>query len=755
LGIAFVKMFGRLRAFRPQCTAVLPTRLPIASEAEAPLFPAASTAACSPARRTRATRSSIAPVSLPTWCGATRSFSSGTVEASEGLSPKAEIEPPSSTQLRMLFTASALPFVGFGFLDNFLMIVFGDLIDGSICVMFGFSTMAAAAIGNTFSDTVGIFAGGFVERFATKCGIEEPEMTKEQKQLFKTKAFQYNGQSFGIILGCTLGACPLLWIDPHEGERQRREKAQEVVYATVVEKLTKMLGAEAAVLMLADEKTDELYIKAGSSNLEKGFRFNRADGFMGSVATDGHVVNIADVKEEPLYIPERHDNFAGSGLEIKSLLCVPIFAKGCVAGMIMVINKTEENLVFTDKDADILSAVCSHVSNSIGDTTQTFEEILSNCEQSMNKQGAPEWSISARQRKMDLYMPALQGVSKLLDAESTTLMLLDSTGTELYTEAIDGSLPKHHTKVGVGVAGRAVELGQNLNVGERDAYWQDDERHKNYQGSGMNVTSELVVPLFDTSRKCLGVLKCINKRTGNEFTPRDIEYLQEVGQHLSVMLEGPDAGLKRVLNLTRMRMQVKDLDSPGVACFLDSMQNLIAPDELGINPYVTATIFRGNPLLDQAVDFERRVNKERKKDKLSPVRRFMKFPVKLQNSDPTWEDSLHVAFSEDVYEAPLNELFVHVLAWDYQSIGSDICFAQTAFPISEIRLTGDKGDGVAESYPLLSVPGCRKQYSLDKAKIWLHLSRVSRASSSDLKMAPSQKVKRTVTYRPRDVGKTG
>ena len=39
------------------------------------------------------------------------------------------------------------------------MIICGDLIDQSLCVQFHFSTMAAAALGNTFSDVCGLKLG--------------------------------------------------------------------------------------------------------------------------------------------------------------------------------------------------------------------------------------------------------------------------------------------------------------------------------------------------------------------------------------------------------------------------------------------------------------------------------------------------------------------------------------------------------------------------------------------------------------------
>jgi hypothetical protein len=43
---------------------------------------------------------------------------------------------------------NALPFIGFGFLDNFTMIIAGDYIEHSIGIVMTISTMAAA--GNLF-----------------------------------------------------------------------------------------------------------------------------------------------------------------------------------------------------------------------------------------------------------------------------------------------------------------------------------------------------------------------------------------------------------------------------------------------------------------------------------------------------------------------------------------------------------------------------------------------------------------------------
>ena len=63
---------------------------------------------------------------------------------------------PSSAELWRLAIQQGLPFVGFGFLDNFIMIVAGESIETFLGASLVISTMAAAALGNTLSDVFGI-----------------------------------------------------------------------------------------------------------------------------------------------------------------------------------------------------------------------------------------------------------------------------------------------------------------------------------------------------------------------------------------------------------------------------------------------------------------------------------------------------------------------------------------------------------------------------------------------------------------------
>eukprot|EP00662_Eupelagonemidae_sp_cell21_P004904 gene4904-56719_t len=47
--------------------------------------------------------------------------------------------------------------------------------------------MAAAALGNTFSDAMGVFSGGMVEDFAVRCGFEAPVLSRAQEDMPATR----------------------------------------------------------------------------------------------------------------------------------------------------------------------------------------------------------------------------------------------------------------------------------------------------------------------------------------------------------------------------------------------------------------------------------------------------------------------------------------------------------------------------------------------------------------------------------------
>ena len=130
--------------------------------------------------------------------------------------------PVTNTQLQALAIQNSIPYVGFGCVDNSLMILSGDLIDGTLGVVFGLSTLAAAALGNAFSNSLGMVLHGTIERFAEKLGLPDPRLTVSQREAASVKNVRMVSGIFGVLLGCLLGMFPLLFMNAH-GKAEERQ----------------------------------------------------------------------------------------------------------------------------------------------------------------------------------------------------------------------------------------------------------------------------------------------------------------------------------------------------------------------------------------------------------------------------------------------------------------------------------------------------------------------------------------------------
>jgi len=109
-----------------------------------------------------------------------------------------------------LTVRTAVPFVGFGFFDNTIMLTVGETLDLTLGVAFSFSTLAAAGMGQMVSDASGITLQGLIERFADRLGLPDPHLSVAQQQLSFIKSWMLASRIVGIVFGCFLGMFPLL-----------------------------------------------------------------------------------------------------------------------------------------------------------------------------------------------------------------------------------------------------------------------------------------------------------------------------------------------------------------------------------------------------------------------------------------------------------------------------------------------------------------------------------------------------------------
>jgi len=122
--------------------------------------------------------------------------------------------------------------IGFGFMDNSIMIHAGHYVDCTLGVTFGLSTLAAAGIGQIFSGVGGVAFGEVLEnafrKSAVNLGVSDAmtvmKMTPAQRSMRASRIASLTGGILGVALGCTLGLVNLLFVDEWRKESLTLQK---------------------------------------------------------------------------------------------------------------------------------------------------------------------------------------------------------------------------------------------------------------------------------------------------------------------------------------------------------------------------------------------------------------------------------------------------------------------------------------------------------------------------------------------------
>lgn len=127
----------------------------------------------------------------------------------------------SKWQLTAIMVTTMVPFIGFGMVDNGLMVIYGDVIDGTLGMYLGFSMLASAALGNAISNIFGMLLHGTITKWADKVGLPDARLTLAQRKLPRVHFYTTLGSTIGVFTGCLLGMCPLLFMDQNKKEAER------------------------------------------------------------------------------------------------------------------------------------------------------------------------------------------------------------------------------------------------------------------------------------------------------------------------------------------------------------------------------------------------------------------------------------------------------------------------------------------------------------------------------------------------------
>ena len=314
--------------------------------------------------------------------------------------------------------------------------------------------------------------------------------------------------------------------------RLSRLDTLDQVFTELLVIISDVLVADRSSVFLNNSKSNELYSRIAQGNLNHEIRILNNEGIAGHVFTTGEDVIVHNTQTDSRFLKNID---ASTQYITKNIICVPIRnAKNEIIGVVEALNKKKGR--FTKKDLDILKALVFYSSNIL--QNHQFIE-TSNIEQKEKMELLNLVSEMSSEIKIGaLLQKVMSEVTRMLDADRSTLFLHDEKNNQLWSQVAQGTgmseirFPSH-----LGIAGAVFTSGEAINIpyAYADLRFNPDFDKK----TGFFTRSILCVPIIDQSGKSIGVAQVLNKRTG-VFTADDEFRLKAFGAKIAAALHNAD-----------------------------------------------------------------------------------------------------------------------------------------------------------------------------------------------------------------------
>ncbi|MEX0270591.1 GAF domain-containing protein [Leptolyngbyaceae cyanobacterium UHCC 1019] len=301
-------------------------------------------------------------------------------------------------------------------------------------------------------------------------------------------------------------------------------------------KLGKSLGADRSTIFLLDDERNELWsivaesesgdATSGGRSLE--IRISADQGIVGEVARSQQAILIPyDFYDDPRSVTAKEQD-RRNGYRTYTMLAMPLMSdRGKLIGVIQLLNKLKPDhnsntdlatridpQGFTDEDRQqftantplirmILESFCSYHTTARG---QRVAAALMAATRSVSQSSLEPEEILIR---------VMQAARELMNADRSTLWLLDRATDELYAEILlaNGDRQEIRVRVGEGEIGQVAATGKILNIpfdgGDR---FDLDITQKTDLHSGDRIYSLLCVPILNPDGELIGVTQLLNKK---------------------------------------------------------------------------------------------------------------------------------------------------------------------------------------------------------------------------------------------------
>lgn len=300
-----------------------------------------------------------------------------------------------------------------------------------------------------------------------------------------------------------------------------------------------LLGAELGFIMLAEEDTNDLVVRASWGLMHeqeggRGMRIPKGTGIAGWVVECGEPLLLANMEED-----QRFERYSQLGYERKTLICLPLKVKDKIIGAINVTNK-EDGGVFTQDDLQILEALAGQAAVAI-ENASLFQEERESRVEAIQKTRELEAlikgtaAISSQLDLDELLNEIVQIASRLMDLPRWNIMLLDEDNQLVWRTTV--GIPDEWKKIGRQKVGESLSGWVAFN--EKPLFVPEMAEDPRFAYAELarkyGFRSYLGVPMM-VKGKLVGVLNTYTSEP-HQFGPREIELLQAFANQSAVAIE--------------------------------------------------------------------------------------------------------------------------------------------------------------------------------------------------------------------------
>ena len=303
----------------------------------------------------------------------------------------------------------------------------------------------------------------------------------------------------------------------------------EALIERVVYMASKVLYAERANLFLLENPTEGLWSKVTQNEESRQIRIPPGQGLAGWVAQHDQLVNVPNVSQDDRFNDEID---RCSDCSIKSMMCGPVKnLRGEIVGVIQIINKKEG--VFDEMDEKLFRAFAYQTAISV-ENFRLYQKIVASHE----KMAILLDVTTSLTRTLDLDVlidKIVSKISEILDAERSSIFLVDSTTGELWSkraEGMKGTVIRF--PVSGGLAGYVARTGEVINI--KDAYEDPRFNPAFDKETGFRTKTVLAAPILNPQGEIIGVTQAMNKN-GAVFDREDEDLLKLLSSEIAVALQ--------------------------------------------------------------------------------------------------------------------------------------------------------------------------------------------------------------------------